>query len=370
MAPALVAALVVGAIAVSALGALIVRHQPRNTIGWSFLVAGGGMGVANLLDQYVFLAFASGVGGLPAATAAVWVITWLPILVVWIPVFAVLFLFPHGRALSRFWAIVWWVAVGAVSGQAVLAMVAPGPMMIDALPNAPGNPLAVDALAPAASLLGSVFWAATSVCVGLAALSMVLRFSRARDAERQQVKWLAFSASFVVVGVAVQAVNIAVGDPAPLVGFAIAGLIVLGLASLPVSATIAILRYRLWEIDRLVSRTLAYAVVVAILAVMYGGSVLGLQALLPTGGSDLAVAASTLAVAAAFRPVRRRVQGTIDRRFNRARYDAQRTMESFAQRLRDEVDLEALSDELRSTVVEAMAPTSTVLWLPSTEARR
>jgi hypothetical protein len=201
------------------------------------------------------------------------------------------------------------------------------------------------------------------VCVGLAAISLLLRFRRSRGDERQQFKWLAASAGLLLVLMPIQYVFEFSG---------VAGaFFTVVLFALPVSVGIAILRYRLYEIDRIVNRAVVYGALSALLAGIYFGIVLAMQKVFSsfTGGSDLAIAVSTLAVAALFRPVRRRIQEIVDRRFYRAKYDAQETLEAFNARLRDEIDLDSLSGEIRAVVQETMQPAHVSLWLRTPEAR-
>jgi hypothetical protein len=192
------------------------------------------------------------------------------------------------------------------------------------------------------------------------AISMVLRFRRARGDERQQMKWIALAGAVAagtipLMFAAYEVVGQTAADSA----------IMLSVMALPAAAAVAIVRYRLYDIDVVINRTLVYGSLTATLALVYVGSVLLLQLALSglTDGSGLAVAASTLAVAALFRPVRGRIQKTVDRRFFRSRYDATRTIEAFAARLRDEVDLGALSADLQDVVVETMRPAHLSLWL-------
>jgi hypothetical protein len=187
--------------------------------------------------------------------------------------------------------------------------------------------------------------------------SLVARFRRARGVERQQLRWLALAAALTGVGAAVVGVGMALGATAvPLFAAGVC------LALLPLATGAAILRYRLYDLDRIISRTLAYGLLTVLLGLGYAGVVLGLGRLLPQD-SSLAVAAATLAVAAAFQPLRRRVQAAVDRRFNRAHYDAARTVEAFSARLREHIDLESLSTELRGVVDQTMQPTQMSLWL-------
>jgi hypothetical protein len=199
-------------------------------------------------------------------------------------------------------------------------------------------------------LLGQLFLLATAL------VSLVLRLRRAAGEERQQVKWFVFTVVTVILVFVVSTLIIGVGVLFPLFGL------------IPVSVAVAVFRYRLYDIDRLINRTLVYGLLTALLIGVYAGLVFLLGRLLDpaTGDSALAVAASTLAVAALFQPARRRVQALVDRRFNRARYDAVQTVERFSARLRDEVDLDALNAELLAVVDQTMQPSSASLWLRST----
>jgi hypothetical protein len=196
--------------------------------------------------------------------------------------------------------------------------------------------------------------------------SLVLRWRRARGIERAQLKWLAFAVSVEIPVLFVFGVDVFRIDPR--LG-TIAAIVATPL--IPIAIGIAILRYRLFEIDRIISRTLSYAVVTITLAIVFVGAVLGLQAILApvTGGKPVAVAASTLIAAALFQPLRRRVKSAVDRRFNRARYDAQRTADAFAARLRDQVDLEGLSGDLQAVVGRTLEPSTTVVWVRSRGAK-
>jgi hypothetical protein len=193
-----------------------------------------------------------------------------------------------------------------------------------------------------------------------------MRFRRAGHEQREQVKWLAFAGAVVAVTVPVAAAAYdALGETVA------NGAIMLSVLGLPTATCLAILRYRLYDIDVVINRTLVYGSLTAILAGVYVGSVLLLELALSgfTGGSGLAVAASTLAVAGLFRPARGRIQQAVDRRFYRRKYDAQRTLEGFSARLRNEVDLEALNGELGSVVRETFQPAHVSMWLRSPEGR-
>jgi hypothetical protein len=234
------------------------------------------------------------------------------------------------------------------------------------------DPVAIPALAGAvqAALTTSIAVMAAGLVIG--AWSLVVRFRRARGVERQQLRWVAFAAALTVplAGVVVAAVLLDATD-APAVVLA-AGV---GMALLPLAVGAAILRYRLYDLDRIISRTVAWTALTVVLALGYGAVVLLLSRLLPDS-STTAVAGATLAVAAVFQPARRRIQRLVDRRFNRHRYDAARTIQAFSGRLREQADLDTLSAELLAVVEETMQPTGVSLWLrplpaaPASAARR
>ena len=270
-------------------------------------------------------------------------------------------LFPDGRLLSPRWRVAAWVSLGLFATVVARFALVPGP-----LSDFPAirNPFGLDALASLTALPEDLLFSPLLAC---AAAALVVRLRRSRGVERQQVKWFAYSAAmipaFLIAGGTISALTDAADDSA--VGHAFAFLFALILAGLPISAGVAILRYRLYDIDRIISRTLVYGVLTAALVATYLVCVLLFRVVLEplAGGSDLAVAASTLAVAALFRPVRARIQDVVDRRFYRSRYDAARTVGAFAGRLRQEVDLDAVSTDLRLVVVDAVQPAHVSLWL-------
>jgi hypothetical protein len=199
------------------------------------------------------------------------------------------------------------------------------------------------------------------VCGLASVLSLVVRFRRSRGVERQQLKWFVYAAAVTVTGVVVTE-TLVVPEGSVLDGMlALAGLAVV--PSIPVAAGVAILRYRLYEIDRIINRTLVYGALTALLTAVYAAGALWLPRRLALGESQLIVAASTLAVAALFQPARRRLQAVVDRRFNRRRYDAARTVAAFSARLRDQVELDRLADELLAVVDQTVQPTRASLWL-------
>lgn len=339
----------------SAVGALIVSRQPRNAIGWllcGVAIFGGLAGVASGLAE-LFLA-----GRLPRAIGepAAWLSNWAFIPLVFVPVTFVLLLFPAGRLLSRRWRPALWAAAVGIPAFIVSEGLDPGPL---ADYESIVNPYGIDESHAETFSIGLAFVLGSVLA---SAASLLVRLRRATGAERQQIKWLVYTGC--VVGAAVLAGFVLGG-----VGFEdVADAIVLaGLLLLPLGFGVAMLRYRLYDIDLVIRRTLAYGVASAGLAGLYFGIVIALQQVFSSfaGGSDLAIAGSTLAVAALFGPVRRRIQTVVDRRFYRRRYDAQRTLEGFAARLRDEIELDSLNAELTTVVRDTMRPAHVSLWLRS-----
>jgi hypothetical protein len=270
----------------------------------------------------------------------------------------VLLLTPTGSLPSPRWR--WW-ARGMVAAPVVLLMVvtlAPGPL--DPRYQAVGGPFDFRGLSGAVLVANQVALAVTLLAVVVAAGSLVVRFRRARGTERQQLRWVALAAALMVLAAAVVLAGLAAGvQGAPgVLGWAGGA----GVAVVPVAIAAAILRYRLYDLDRIISRALAYGLLTVLLGGGYAGVVLALGGLLGRS-SSLAVAVATLAVAAVFQPARRRIQRAVDRRFNRRRYDAAQTIQAFSARLRQQVDLDTLTAELLGVVEQTMQPTRMSLWL-------
>jgi hypothetical protein len=337
-----------------ATGALIVLRQPRQPVGWCFILLGLFGDLFLAFANYALYGTVTAPGGLPAAGVAVWISHWfwaipssvLPLM---------LLLFPNGRPPTVRWWPVAWLAVGATllfAGTDALGAY----LAAHTLESPFGTSISLEPLGWA-SLVGALLWAVTLVA---AVASLVVRFRRSRGAERQQLKWFA-SAAAVVVSAQLAGLLVYVTPVPPVIGV----LSNLSFGLLPVSAAIAILRYRLYDIDVLIRRTLIYAAVSAVLLAAYlGGVALFHFVLAPiTAGNGVAVAISTLAVVALFQPLRRRIREAVDRRFYRSRYDAARTLDSFAVRLRDEVDLDAVREDLLGSVEQTMAPAHMSLWL-------
>jgi len=341
----------------ASVGALIAWRRPENRIGRLLQVSGP-------LILSVFLAFigasirtvAIGPEDLVGGIAGWWAATTiLPAIYIAFPLVGILF--PDGRLPGPRWRLpVGTVTAALLAGSPVYAF-AMGPLG----PELPDNPFGLFAVsAEVRELAGLVGTLALVVAMALAVVAIAVRWRRGSHVERSQLKWL--FAALVVAGVLFP---LTFGSSAFEGSSFLTNLSVASVLLIPVAIGIAILRYRLYEIDRLVSRTIGWAVVTGVLVAVFAGLVVGLQALLEgfTQGETLAVAASTLAAFALFQPVRRRVQAVVDHRFDRARYDGERTAAAFAERLRDQVDLAGLEADIAATVGAALRPTSTGLWI-------
>jgi hypothetical protein len=343
----------------STVGALIFAGVPRNPIAWIFLGVGLLGGLSALLAGYADSALLAGAGSRVLGEVSADITRWLWAPLVLAPVTFGLLLFPDGRLPSRRWRLIPWLAgVGIVALSAFVGLSTEGERW-----RAEGDPSDHD-IGAFVAILGLLGAAVVPALIGSVA-SVVVRFRHSAGVERLQLKWLTYGGGIaaVVLFVAGTAFDEQAGT-----GVVIAA----ALASIPLWIGIAILRYRLYDIDVVINRTLVYGALTATLAGVYIGSVLLLQlALRPlTESSNLAIAGSTLAVAALFRPARTRIQEAVDRRFYRRRYDAARTLARLGSHLRDEVDLDALGSALRSVVTDTMQPAHVSLWLRVPEARR
>jgi hypothetical protein len=347
--------LIAAAVTAATVGAVLASRRPRHPVGWLLLAIGLSEQFSNLASDYVHYGVMVRPGALPAASYLTGFYNAGTIVMVACIGFVVL-LTPTGSLPSPRWR--WWarVVMAATALLVVSAALTPHPLE----PEDPTfeGPLAAPALSDLLAVAGAASVVTLLVGLVVAAGSLVVRFRRARGLERQQLRWLALAAALSAV-MLLAAVASAVLD-APLGVILIAAGI--SVAVLPLATGAAILRYRLYDLDRIISRTLAYGLLTVLLGAGYAAVVLGLGGLLGRD-SSLIVAAATLAVAAAFQPLRHRIQGTVDRRFNRRRHDAARTIATFSARLRDEIDLDTLTGELLTVVDQTMQPTQTSLWL-------
>jgi hypothetical protein len=343
------------------LGALVVSRRPGNAIGWIFLVVSVVIAVQVFSGQYATVALAQNGPALPGGDRAAWLSGLTQATAVMGGFLFLVLLFPTGRLLSPRWRVLAWAAGLAVAAFLVFDALAPGP--IEAFPSV-RNPFGIEAAAAAFELLGAVgLWTALA-CFVAAIVSLILRFYRSRGDERLQLKWFTYAAT-------VGFLAIVLGNTlAPAAFEGRFGTLVWTLAplSLPIAAGIAILKYRLYDIDVIINRTLVYVVLTVSLASIYLGGVAALQYALRalTGQelrSQLAVVASTLVIAALFNPLRRRIQSFVDRRFYRQKYDARKTLEEFGARLRDETDVGRLSEDLVGVVQDTLQPEHASLWL-------
>ena len=341
----------------ASVGALIAWRRPENRIGRLLQVSGP-------LILSVFLAFigasirtvAIGPEDLVGGIAGWWAATTiLPAIYIAFPLVGILF--PDGRLPGPRWRLPVGTVTAALLAVSPVYAFAMGPLG----PELPDNPFGLFAAsAEVRELAGLVGTLALVVAMALAVVAIAVRWRRGSHVERSQLKWL--FAALVVAGVLFP---LTFGGSAFEGSSVLTNLSVASVLLIPVAIGIAILRYRLYEIDRLVSRTVSWAVVTGVLVTVFAGAVVALQGVLDgvTQGQTLAVAASTLVAFALFQPIRRRVQSVVDRRFDRARYDAQRTVDAFAERLRNEVDLTTLRTALVATADDAVRPVSSTVWL-------
>jgi hypothetical protein len=345
---------VLAAVSGTTVGAVLASRRPRHPVGWLLLLLGLSLALGGVAPAYAAYGLLARPGALPAAPAVArsWPIT---VVTAQTALGFVLLLTPTGSLPSPRWR--WWARVTAAAAVILLVGLAVAGGPLDPQYQLLGGPFDLRGQGGLLLVVNQLALAFTTLAVVVGAGSLVVRFGRASGVERQQLRWVAWAAALAVVGAVVALGGLAVGATA-LVTWTISACF----AVLPVALGAAILRYRLYDLDRIISRTLAYGLLTVLLAGGYAVVVLGLGQLLGRD-SSLVVAAATLAVAGLFQPARRRVQAAVDRRFNRRRHDAAQTIEGFAVRLRDQVDLDALHTELLAVVDQTMQPTQASLWL-------
>jgi hypothetical protein len=361
---ATIAPVTLAVVSAAIVGALVASRRPGHPVGWLLLGVGLAVATNALVEPYVKYGLVVRPGSVPGARYLV-PILYSSYLVGLACAGFVLLLTPTGSLPSPRWR--WWARAAAAAPVLIVLgfAVQPDPLAPDYL----GNPLAVPALAPALLVAALAGMAVVGVGLLAGAVSLVLRFRRARGVERLQLRWLALAAALASALLLAGLVAVFLGRDAVVLAS-----LSLCLALLPLATGAAILRYRLYDLDRIISRTLAYGLLTVLLGLGYAAVVLGLGRLLPEG-SSLVVAAATLAVAALFQPLRRRLQAVVDRRFNRRRHDAARIIDGFGARLRDQVDLDTLTADVLAVVDQTMQPTQASLWLrphpdPAVELRR
>jgi hypothetical protein len=350
----------------STVGAVIVPRLPSgNATGWLFCAIGLLWAVIHFIGEYAIYTLLAAPGSLPAGELATWIYSWL-----WVPSLGLLvflsLLFPNGRLPSARWR--WFARISALLTLVgmVLAAFSPGQIILGL--SAIRNPLGVEGLPNAYKPVQALML----ILIAVSVASLLMRRLYARGVERQQTKWFTYTSAVAASGAILQYI---ISEPLELLWLGGVGhaLVLTGLAGMPISMGIAITRYRLYDIDIIINRTLVYGPLTATLVALYFGGIVLLQrvfVVLTGQKSTLAVVASTLVIAALFTPLRRRIQSFIDRRFYRRTYDARKTLEAFSTKLKNETDLNALSDDLVAVVRETMQPAHVSLWLRSETAQK
>jgi hypothetical protein len=342
----------------STAGALVASRRPENSVGWLLALYGLANSVGHFSSQYAIYTLLAQPDLLPAGELLAWISSWILPPIIGLQVFSFL-LFPTGRLPDRRWRwLAWLTAAFVVAGVfssafSLGANSGLGPVR---------NPLGIDGVSSLYDMVLNIL----PLLYAAVAYSLFVRLRRSEGVERQQIKWFAFAA-VATVGSIVLAYMIPDALDTPLwfewIGYAV---VIATTPAIPVSIGIAILRYRLYDIDLLINRTLVYGSLTTMLALVYVGSVVFLQYAFRTltgSGSQLAIVASTLVIAALFNPLRRRVQNFIDRRFYRRKYDAAKTLEEFSAKLRDETELDALNSDILAVVRNTIQPEHISLWL-------
>jgi hypothetical protein len=350
-------------VAYAVAGAVVASRRPANPIGWLLLGIGLVTACRALAGEYAQYVLAGHSRPAPAEWAA-WLVHWSLALV--FPSGVLLFLlllFPDGRLLTARWRAVGWVGAGLVACSVLGTWLDPSTFTLGpGQPSVP-NPTGVRGWTWAGLLGNGVFFVLGAVCLLLAGASVVVRYRRSAGEERLQLKWFAYA---VVVSLALMFASLPLAITTEAGGVVFDTTVVVGIAlALPLAIGIAVLKYRLYTIDKIISRTVSYALVTGLVAGVYLGCVALLTKVAPLH-SSAGIAAAVLVAAAVFNPLRRRVQAMVDRHFNRARYDAERVVAEFSHQLREQVDLDVLGADLLAVVNQVLAPEQLALWLSET----
>jgi hypothetical protein len=347
------------AAAFPAVGAIIASRQSGNAVGWIFCAIGLCGGASIFFAEYGIYALVTNPDSFPAGVISTWIGTWIWLPSVTLTISFLLLLFPNGRLPGRRWRPVAWLAAAVMVAGVALLGVTPWDLLDPGVPAR--NPFGIESLRDLGLAIPVPILAVGIPTMILSVVSLVSRFRRSRGEERQQLKWFVYAGALNVGVLLIPGADSS--DAIPLLQIATFLL-------LPVAAGIAILRYRLYDVDFIINRTLVYATLTAMLILVYLASIISLQYLFRNfagGDSEIAVVASTLGIAALFNPLRRATQRFIDRRFYRQKYDAARTLGAFSERLREETDLRTLREDLVGVVKDTVAPAHVSLWLREPE---
>jgi len=356
--------------AYATVGAIVATRRPSNSVGWLCLAVGLVAGLQDATWQYTIRALEITPGSLPAVAAMAMLASLLLILQSPLPYILILLVFPDGRFLSHRW---WWLACFA-SLCTLLALIAVFiyPTTAVGLRATLPNQFGIKGSEHFLDFTQTTVYLLSNFILLIAASSILVRWRRASGEQRQQLKWLAYVGTVIILSGIISFIC-SYTLVSPYVVFLVGAVGIIGTSiGIPLAIGFAMLRYHLYDIDVLINRTLVYGILTSIIAIIYLGGVFGLQLFLrditgQTSQPDLAIVGSTLAIAALFEPLRNRIQDMIDRRFYRRRYDAARTLEAFSVTLREEVDLTQISEQLVAVVEETMQPTHVSLWLRQSE---
>ena len=340
-------------------GALVASRRPENPVGWLLCFSGVAVSTSSFSSQYAIYALLARPDSLPAGEALAWIAAWQLPIMSGLPVLYLL-LFPTGRLPSVRWRPVAWLTVAFIVAGVILAAFSPGAYLGSLGPIR--NPLGIEGVT---GIYKAAFFTMSPLLFGAAVLSLFVRLRRAVGVERQQLKWFVYAAAAFALGIILVSMISVVDTPtwferATVAYFTVAGV------GYPIAIGIAILRYRLYDIDLIINRTLVYGSLTATLVALYFGGIVVLQrffVILTGERSTLAVVASTLLIAALFSPLRRWVQAIVDRRFYRKKYDAAKTLAAFNARLREETDLDGLCGDLVGVATSTVQAEHVSLWL-------